>query len=204
PPHDPTPGAPRSGKPSHPRGGNDTARVRFAAVAAALAVLASALVNRDVLATWLGVALAVAGVVMGIVALVRARGATSRGLVIALGVIAVLWGTLNTLGGASRLLVWPATQAYQECTDGALTLASQQHCQQQLNDNVFNQVGGRPLETGGPSADPTAAESSSASPGASGSESPSGTGSASPSRAASTGASAPASASPSGSTTPSR
>ena len=73
PPHDPTPGAPRSGKPSHPRGGNDAARVRFAAVAAGLAVLASALVNRDVLATWLGVALAVAGVVMGIVALVRAR-----------------------------------------------------------------------------------------------------------------------------------
>ena len=152
----------RPGKPSPGNTGDDTTRVRFAAVAAALAVLASALVTGDVLATSLGIALAVAGIVMGIVALSRSRGAGARGLLIALGIIAVLWGSLNALGGATRLAVWPATQAYQECTDGALTLSSQRHCQRQLNDNVFNQLGGRPLETGGPSAEPSATSSASA------------------------------------------
>ena len=174
PPHDRTPRAPRPGRPSPGAPGDDAARVRFAAVAAALAVLASALVNGDVLATCLGIALAVAGVVMGIVVLVRSRGAGARGLLIALGVVAILWGTLNALGGASRLVVWPATQAYQECTDGALTLSSQQHCQQQLNDNVLNQLGGRALETGGPSSAPSTSHAADTSPASGASPTPSG------------------------------
>ncbi|MDO4919321.1 DUF308 domain-containing protein [Kocuria sp.] len=185
PPHETPPRAPRPGRTP----GDDSARLRFAALGAGLAVLASALITGEAIATAVGVALALAGVVMGIITLVRSRGSSARGLLIALGVVAVLWGALNAVSGGSRLVVWPATQAYQECTEQALTLSSQQTCRQQLNDNVWNHFAGRPLETGAPAtspspegsaaataspaASPSATASTPPSPGASGSASPS-------------------------------
>lgn len=166
PPHDHTPGSP---DPSG-RSAADAARVKLAATAAGLAVLASAFVSGDVWATVLGIVLAVAGAVLGVVALARLRGSAVRPLVISLSVIAILWGTLNAFGGGSRLLVWPASEAFQECTDRALTLSSTSQCQQQLTDNVWRHLSGDPVETGfptqQPSPDPSASASSSPSPSA--------------------------------------
>ena len=148
----PSPHGPRSGDSSD----GDGARLRFAAVAAALAVLASALVVGDVWSTVAGLALAIAGIVLGIIALARSRGSSSRVLITVLAVLAIVWGVINALGGGTRLLVWPATQVYQECTDRALTLSSTSRCEQQLNDNVWKHFSGAPLETGAPQDDPTA------------------------------------------------
>lgn len=155
-------GDPRGEKPSSrgPQSGDpsdgDGARLRFAAVAAALAVLASALVVGDVWSTVAGLVLAIAGIVLGIIALARSRGSSSRVLITVLTMLAIVWGVINALGGGTRLLVWPATQVYQECTDRALTLSSTSRCEQQLNDNVWKHFSGAPLETGAPQDDPTA------------------------------------------------
>ena len=161
--------------------------MKLAATAAGLAVLASAFVSGDVWATVLGIVLAVAGVVLGIVALSRLRGSAVRALVISLSVIAILWGTLNAFGGGSRLLVWPASEAFQECTDRALTLSSTSQCQQQLTDNVWRHLSGDPVETGFPTQQPSPDPSASASPSPSPSATTTGTGSptAAPSSAAS-------------------
>lgn len=140
----PSPHGPRSGDSSD----GDGARLRFAAVAAALAVLASALVVGDVWSTVAGLALAIAGIVLGIIALARSRGSSSRVLITVLAVLAIVWGVINALGGGTRLLVWPATQVYQDCTERALTLSSTSRCEQQLNDNVWKHFSGAPLETG--------------------------------------------------------
>lgn len=148
----PSPRGPQSGDPSD----GDGARLRFAAVAAALAVLASALVVGDVWSTVAGLVLAIAGIVLGIIALARSRGSSSRVLITVLAVLAIVWGVINALGGGTRLLVWPATQVYQECTERALTLSSTSRCEQQLNDNVWKHFSGAPLETGAPQDDPTA------------------------------------------------
>lgn len=148
----PSPRGPQSGDPSD----GDGARLRFAAVAAALAVLASALVVGDVWSTVAGLVLAIAGIVLGIIALARSRGSSSRVLITVLAVLAIVWGVINALGGGTRLLVWPATQVYQECTERALTLSSTSRCEQQLSDNVWKHFSGAPLETGAPQDDPTA------------------------------------------------
>gem|GEM_PF-917247 len=148
----PSPRGPQSGDPSD----GDGARLRFAAVAAALAVLASALVVGDVWSTVAGLVLAIAGIVLGIIALARSRGSSSRVPITVLAVLAIVWGVINALGGGTRLLVWPATQVYQECTERALTLSSTSRCEQQLNDNVWKHLSGAPLETGAPQDDPTA------------------------------------------------
>lgn len=162
PPHDHTPGSPGSPDPSG-RSAADAARVKLAATAAGLAVLASAFVSGDVWATVLGIVLAVAGAVLGVVALARLRGSAVRPLVISLSVIAILWGTLNAFGGGSRLLVWPASEAFQECTDRALTLSSTSQCQQQLTDNVWRHLSGDPVETGFPTQQPSPGPSASTS-----------------------------------------
>ncbi|MBO4144303.1 hypothetical protein QWJ06_04005 [Kocuria rhizophila] len=181
PPHDRTPGSP---DPSG-RSAADSARVKLAATAAGLAVLASAFVSGDVWATVLGIVLAVAGVVLGIVALSQLRGSAVRALVISLSVIAILWGTLNAFGGGSRLLVWPASEAFQECTDRALTLSSTSQCQQQLTDNVWRHLSGDPVETGFPTQQPSPDPSASASPSPSATTTGTGSPTAAPSSAAS-------------------
>lgn len=166
----PNAGNPRGEKPS-PHGpqsadssDGDGARLRFAALAAALSVLASALVVGDVWSTVAGLVLAIAGIVLGIIALARSRGSSSRVLITVLAVLAIVWGVINALGGGTRLLVWPATQVYQECTERALTLSSTSRCEQQLNDNVWKHFSGAPLETGVPQDDPTATATPEASP----------------------------------------
>lgn len=186
PPHDHTPGSPGSPDPSG-RSAADAARVKLAATAAGLAVLASAFESGDVWATVLGIVLAVAGAVLGVVALARLRGSAVRPLVISLSVIAILWGTLNAFGGGSRLLVWPASEAFQECTDRALTLSSTSQCQQQLTDNVWRHLSGDPVETGFPTQQPSPGPSASTSSSPSPSATSTGTGSptAAPSSAAS-------------------
>lgn len=184
PPHDHTPGSPGSPDPSG-RSAADAARVKLAATAAGLAVLASAFVSGDVWATVLGIVLAVAGAVLGVVALARLRGSAVRPLVISLSVIAILWGTLNAFGGGSRLLVWPASEAFQECTDRALTLSSTSQCQQQLTDNVWRHLSGDPVETGFPTQQPSPDPSASASPSPSATTTGTGSPTAAPSSAAS-------------------
>ena len=163
----------------------------------ATAWCAAALPNETATARFLwgavaGLALAIAGIVLGIIALARSRGSSSRVLITVLAVLAIVWGVINALGGGTRLLVWPATQVYQECTDRALTLSSTSRCEQQLNDNVWKHFSGAPLETGAPQDDPTATATPEASlvtptPGAS---NPAPSGSATP------GATSPTSASP--------
>ncbi|WP_224764936.1 hypothetical protein, partial [Kocuria rhizophila] len=179
-------GSPGSPDPSG-RSAADAARVKLAATAAGLAVLASAFESGDVWATVLGIVLAVAGAVLGVVALARLRGSAVRPLVISLSVIAILWGTLNAFGGGSRLLVWPASEAFQECTDRALTLSSTSQCQQQLTDNVWRHLSGDPVETGFPTQQPSPGPSASTSSSPSPSATSTGTGSptAAPSSAAS-------------------
>lgn len=124
------------------------ARRRQATIAAAMAVLGAGLVARDFWPTIAGLALSLAALIVGIVALVKSKGMRPRGLIVFLCVLAIAWGALNTLGGAARLVVWPATQVYQECASSALTLTAEEHCRVQLNDNIWNVFSGKELDTG--------------------------------------------------------
>lgn len=147
-----------------------SSRLRLSGLAAALALLSSALVTGHVWSTAVGVIMALAGLVLGIVALSTSRKVQSRFLITFLAILAIVWGAFNAVGGGARLAVWPASQVYQECLDSALTLSSTSHCQRQLTDNIWNYFSGSDLETG-------PAESS---PGATPSESPKPTDSAAP------------------------
>lgn len=151
-----------------------SSRLRLSGLAAALALLSSALVTGHVWSTAVGVIMALAGVVLGIVALSTSRKVQSRFFITFLAILAIVWGAFNAFGGGARLAVWPASQVYQECVDSALTLSSTSHCQRQLTDNIWNYLSGSELETG-------PAESS---PGATPSESPAPSESAAPSRSA--------------------
>ncbi|CAL8896816.1 hypothetical protein KVA01_05320 [Kocuria varians] len=144
--------APESGAPAPDERDRSAAPLRLAAAAAALSMLASALVVGDVWSTSAGVLTAVAAVVLGIVALVHSGRSTSRAVVVGLAVLGIVWGGFGAVGGGVRLLVWPAAQVYQECTENALTLSSSERCEQQFQDNAMHQVSGRPLETGFPGA----------------------------------------------------
>lgn len=140
-----------------------SSRLRLSALGAALAFVSSALVLGRLWSTVAGVTLAVIAVVLGIMALSTLRHVRSRGLIILLAVLALVWGGLNLLGGGARLLVWPASQVYQDCVESSLTISSAQHCERQLNDNVWNHFAGDPLDTtratgaatSSPSASPT-------------------------------------------------
>lgn len=167
-PHDQRPGGPATG----PRQ-DGSGWVRLATAGAGLSVLSSALVMGGIWSTAAGVLAAVTGTVLALVALVRSRGTTSRGVVTALAILAIAWGVLNAVGGGTRLVVWPASEAFQQCTENALTLSSTERCEQQLTDNVWHHFSGTPLQTGFPqdSASPTAGPN--ASPGADASADPS-------------------------------
>lgn len=137
-----------------------SSRLRLSGLAAAFALLSSALVTGHVWSTAVGVVLALTGLVLGIVVLSTSRNVSRRLLITFLAVVAIVWGALNAFGGGARLLVWPASQVYQECVDSALTLTSTNHCQQQLTDNIWNYFSGSELETGPAesSPEPTAPE----------------------------------------------
>ena len=145
-----------------PETARTSSRLRLSGLAAAFALLSSALVTGHVWSTAVGVLLALAGLALGIVVLSTSRKVSRRFLITFLAVVAIVWGALNAFGGGARLLVWPASQVYQECVDSALTLASTNHCQQQLTDNIWNYFSGSELETGPPgsSPDPAASEAS--------------------------------------------
>ncbi|MDV5999705.1 hypothetical protein IUU84_09005 [Kocuria rhizophila] len=196
-PRDPSPGAPEPRRDP----AADAPAVRFAAAAAGLSVLASALVTQDALPTAVGVVLALAGIAMGIVSLVRHRRSAARTLVVSFAVIAILWGTLNALGGGSRLVVWPASEVYRDCTARSLTLNSGAQCERQLTDNVWRHLTGKPVETGAPSPSASPRVSPSASPSGSAGVSPSGSASASPSGSAATPSASPDTGAPSASAT---
>lgn len=142
-----------------------SSRLRLSALAAALAVLSSALVVGQLWSAATGTLMALAGLVLGIVALSTSRRLTPRGMITFLAVLAIVWGAINTLSGGVRLLVWPASQAYQECMASSLTLSARNHCERQLGDNVWNYLSGSPLDTA-PAASPevTGSASPAASP----------------------------------------
>lgn len=132
-----------------------SSRLRLSALAAALAVLSSVLVVGQLWSAATGTLMALAGLVLGIVALSTSRKLSPRGVITFLAVLAIVWGAINTLSGGVRLLVWPASQAYQECMASSLTLSARGHCERQLNDNVWHYLSGSPLDTA-PAASPGA------------------------------------------------
>lgn len=117
-------------------------------MAAGLALLSSALVTGHVWSTAVGVVMALAAVVLGIVVLSTSRTVQPRLFITFLAILAIVWGAFNAFGGGARLAVWPASQVYQECASSALTLSSTSHCQRQLTDNIWNYLSGTELETG--------------------------------------------------------
>lgn len=157
--------------------------MRLSGLAAALALLSSALVTGHVWSTAVGVVMALAAVVLGIVVLSTSRKVQSRFFITFLAILAIVWGAFNAFGGGARLAVWPASQVYQECVDSALTLSSTSHCERQLTDNIWNYLSGSDLETGPAESSPESAPSESAAPTESSepTESPSGTATPSPS-----------------------
>ena len=136
-------------------------------MAAGLALLSSALVTGHVWSAAVGVVMALAAVVLGIVVLSTSRKVQPRVFITFLAILAIVWGAFNAFGGGARLAVWPASQVYQECASSALTLSSTSHCQRQLTDNIWNYFSGSDLETGPgesspgatPPESPTASES---------------------------------------------
>lgn len=135
-------------------------------MAAGLALLSSALVSGHVWSTAVGVVMALAGVILGIVVLSTSRKVQSRLFITFLAILAIVWGALNAFGGGARLAVWPASQIYQQCVSSALTLSSTSHCQRQLTDNVWNYLSGSELESGPAEASPGATPSESPTSGA--------------------------------------
>lgn len=160
-----------------------SSRLRLSGLAAALALLSSALVTGHVWSTAVGVVMALAAVVLGIVVLSTSRNVQSRFFITFLAILAIVWGAFNAFGGGARLAVWPASQVYQECVDSALTLSSTSHCERQLTDNIWNYLSGSDLETGPAESSPESAPSESVAPTESSepTESPSGTATPSPS-----------------------
>lgn len=124
-----------------------SSRLRLSALAAALAVLSSVLVVGQLWSVATGTLMALAGIVLGIVALSTSRKLSPRGVITFLAVLAIVWGAVNALSGGVRLLVWPASQAYQECMASSLTLSARDHCERQLTDNVWSYLSGSPLDT---------------------------------------------------------
>lgn len=158
-----------------------SSRLKLSAVAAACALLSSALVTGHVWSTAVGLVLALAGLVLGIVALATSRKVESRFLITFLAILAIVWGAINAFGGGSRLIVWPASEIYQDCVDSALTISSSSHCQQQLEDNIWNYLSGSELESGPVDSTPDTEPSESATPSPSPERSEPATGSATPS-----------------------
>lgn len=162
-----------------------SSRLRLSALAAALAVLSSALVVGQLWSAATGTLMALAGLALGIVALSTSRRLAPRGMITFLAVLAIVWGAINTLSGGARLLVWPASQAYQQCLASSLTLSARNHCERQLGDNVWNYLSGSPLDT-----------APAASPGAGGSTSPTVSPTGSPAASATRSSPAPTSPAP--------
>lgn len=138
-----------------------SSRLRLSGLAAGLALLSSALVTGHVWSTAVGVVMALASVVLGIVVLSTSRKVQPRLFLMFLAILAIVWGAFNAFGGGARLAVWPASQIYQECAASALTLSSTSHCQRQLTDNMWNYLSGSELETGPGESSPGATPSES-------------------------------------------
>ena len=141
-----------------------SSRLRLSALGAALAVLSSALVVGQLWSVATGTLMALAGAVLGIVALSTSRKLAPRGALTLLAVLAIVWGGISALSGGVRLLVWPASQAYQDCMVSSLTLSARNHCERQLTDNVWNYLSGSPVETGPGGSSPDATGDASPSP----------------------------------------
>ncbi|MBO3088572.1 hypothetical protein J4038_09790 [Cellulomonas sp. zg-ZUI40] len=134
-PH-PAPGAPGP----HPVRPPDPAGVasasRTAAWTAATLLVSVLLVSAPWPAMLVAPAAAVAGLVLGIVAVVRAARAHGRGSVVALPVVLVVASLVWVGISAQTLLYVDATRDYARCESAALTQQAQRGCAVQLEDDM--------------------------------------------------------------------
>ncbi|MBO0899766.1 hypothetical protein J1G42_07290 [Cellulomonas sp. zg-ZUI222] len=140
PPHGTAPhGTPPHGTPPDPAG---VARATRTAAWSAAALLVAVLLTGSPYPGMLAAPLAsVAGLVLAILAVVRAAGAHGRGPVIALPVVLLVAALGWTVISSASLLYVGAARDYQQCEAAALTQQAQRACAQQLEEDMSERLG---------------------------------------------------------------
>ncbi|UZN02123.1 hypothetical protein [Cellulomonas sp. S1-8] len=129
---------PRPVAPPDPAGVARTTRT--AAWSAACLLVAVLLVSAPYPALLLAPVASLAGLVLAILAVVRAVRARARGPVVALSVVLVVSSVAWTGVSAQSLLYVDARRDYQECRAGALTQQAQRGCSTQLEQDMEDRV----------------------------------------------------------------
>jgi len=135
----PVPTEPPHGTPPDPAG---VARATRTAAWSAGALLVAVLLTGAPYPGMLAAPLAsVAGLVLAILAVVRAAGAHGRGPVVALPVVLLVAALGWTVISSASLLYVGAARDYQQCEAAALTQQAQRACAQQLEQDMSERLG---------------------------------------------------------------
>ena len=73
-------------------------------------------------------------IVLGVRAIVRSRRVSTRNLLTPMAVVGIVLALLLTIGGISRVALWPIEVDKQECLRLAITNSARSECLQQYND----------------------------------------------------------------------